>query len=197
MIPSSSASDPLELEHHRPHLVRFALMQLRDAAAAEDAVQETLLAAIQGAARFGGQSTVRTWLIGILKHKTLPPPRRASREQPLREDDSELATEDLDANFSADGHFVEAPANWGNPQQALEQSRFYDALERCMQGLPKNTARVFMMREVLDMPTGDICKELGITPTNCWVLLYRARMGLRTCLETGWFAGAPRPQRKP
>lgn len=185
------AVNPLELERHRPHLVRFALMQLRDASAAEDAVQETLLAAIQGAARFGGQSTVRTWLIGILKHKIIDHHRRAAREQPLREDDSELATEDLDAMFAGDGHFAEAPADWGNPQQALEQSRFYEALERCMQGLPKNTARAFMMREVLGMPTEDICKELAITSTNCWVLLYRARMGLRACLEKGWFAGTP------
>lgn len=192
-----SAPDPLELERHRPHLVRFALMQLRDAAAAEDAVQETLLAAIQGAASFGGQSTLRTWLIGILKHKIIDHHRRASREQPLREDDSELASTDLDTQFSDDGHFAETPADWGNPQQALEQSRFYDALERCMQGLPKNTARAFTMREVLGMPTEDICKELAITPTNCWVLLYRARLSLRACLEAGWFGGGTPDRGKP
>lgn len=187
MTLSPSAPDALELERHRPHLVRFALSQLRDPAAAEDAVQETLLAAIQGAERFSGNSTVRTWLIGILKHKIIDHHRRASREQPLREDDSELASEDLDAAFSADGHFAEMPSDWGSPQQALEQSRFYDALERCMQGLPKNSARVFMLREVHGMPTEEICKELAISSTNCWVLLYRARMSLRACLEVGWF----------
>ena len=179
--------DTLELERHRPHLIRFAMMQLRDAATAEDAVQETLLAAIQGAERFSGNSTVRTWLIGILKHKIIDHHRRASREQPLRDDDSELATEDLDASFSVDGHFAEMPADWGNPQQALEQSRFYDALERCMNALPKNSARVFMLREVHGMPTEEICKELAISSTNCWVLLYRARMSLRACLDAGWF----------
>jgi len=178
MTPTPDTPDTLELERHRPHLVRFAMMQLRDAATAEDAVQETLLAAIQGAERFSGNSTVRTWLIGILKHKIFDHYRRASREQPLRDDDSELATEDLDASFSAD---------WGNPQQALEQSRFYDALELCMNGLPKNSARVFMLREVHGIPTEEICKELAISSTNCWVLLYRARMSLRACLDAGWF----------
>ena len=190
MTPTPNTPDTLELERHRPHLVKFALLQLRDAAAAEDAVQETLLAAIQGAERFSGNSTVRTWLIGILKHKIIDHHRRASREQPLREDDSELATDDLDAVFAPDGHFAQMPANWGNPQQALEQSRFYDALERCMNGLPKNTARVFMLREVHGMPTDDICKELAISSTNCWVLLYRARMSLRACLEAGWFGNS-------
>ena len=193
MTTAPSAPEALELERHRPHLVRFALMQLRDAAAAEDAVQETLLAAIQGAERFGGQSTVRTWLIGILKHKIIDHHRRASREQPLREDDSELATDDLDAVFSANGHFAEMPSDWGNPQQALEQRRFHDALERCMQGLPKNSARVFLLREVHGMPTEEICKELAITATNCWVLLYRARMSLRACLEVGWFGHPETP----
>jgi RNA polymerase sigma-70 factor, ECF subfamily len=181
-----SAPAPLELERHRSYLLRFALLQLRDHGAAEDAVQETLLAALQGSAGFGGRSAVRTWLVGILKHKIVDHLRRASRE-PLAE---EASTEDVDALFAEDGHYAERPSAWGSPERALEQRGFFDALERCMQALPANTARAFVLREVMGMGTDEICKELCVTPTHCWVLLYRARMALRACLEKGWFAAA-------
>jgi RNA polymerase sigma-70 factor, ECF subfamily len=101
-----SAPAPLELERHRSYLLRFALLQLRDHGAAEDAVQETLLAALQGSAGFGGRSAVRTWLVGILKHKIVDHLRRASRE-PLAE---EASTEDVDALFAEDGHYAERPS---------------------------------------------------------------------------------------
>src|SRR5512136_2778516 len=98
MSPESSAPTPLELERHRPYLLRFALLQLRDRTAAEDAVQDTLLAAIQGASRFAGQSSVRTWLVGILKHKIIDGIRKTAREQPVERSDGNGA-EDLDAFF--------------------------------------------------------------------------------------------------
>lgn len=180
---------PLELETHRPQLLRFALLQLRDESAAEDAVQETLVAAIQGAASFAGQSSVRTWLIGILKHKIIDHLRRISRERPLALPDTETDLTDFDALFAADGHWAEAPGAWGNPDQSLEQNRFFEALERCLTGLPKATARAFMLREVMGVETDEICKELQISASNCWVMLYRARMSLRLCLEQTWFQG--------
>lgn len=187
MATQPSASRSLELERHRPYLVRFALLQLRDRGAAEDAVQETLLAAIQGAERFAGQSSVRTWLIGILKHKIIDSIRKSTREQTSSFGAGEGTAEDLDAYFESDGHFIEAPAEWRSPESALEESRFFDALERCLQTLPRNTARAFTMRELLGLDTREICKELRITPSNCWVMLYRARMNLRACLERTWF----------
>src|SRR5262252_367391 len=118
------AATPLELEQHRPYLLRFALLQLRDRSAAEDAVQETLLAAIQGAAQFAGQSSVRTWLVGILKHKIVDGIRKVSRERPL--ESAEDSGEDLDAFFSEDGHFAEAPQHWASPERALEEGRFFE-----------------------------------------------------------------------
>ena len=182
--------DPVELQKHRPQLVRFAMLQLRNATAAEDAVQETLLAALQSGASFAGQSSVRTWLVGILKHKIIDAIRKQSREQPLETADDETDIEDLqNAVYRDDGHHRETPADWGNPESALEQRKFFEVLERCMDGLPKRTARVFMMREVMGLETDEICKDLGITSTNCWVLLYRARMALRECLQGRWFAG--------
>jgi RNA polymerase sigma-70 factor (ECF subfamily) len=185
MAPDSPAPNALELERHRPYLLRFALLQLRDRSAAEDAVQETLLAAIQGASRFAGQSSVRTWLVGILKHKIVDSMRKASREQPI--ESLEDRGEDLDPFFADDGHFAEIPQQWANPERSLEERGFFDALERCLQSLPRNTARAFTMREVLGLETDEICKELRISTSNCWVMLYRARMSLRACLERTWF----------
>jgi RNA polymerase sigma-70 factor (ECF subfamily) len=186
-MPATDRPSPLELEGHRPYLVRFALLQLRDQSAAEDAVQETLLAAIQGAERFGGHSTVRTWLIGILKHKIIDQIRKATRERPLQVSAEESDTESLDAFFLDDGHFLEPPGEWDGPEKALEERRFFEALERCIEALPSNTAKVFTMREVMGIETEEICKELGISSSNCWVLIYRARMALRACLERSWF----------
>ena len=191
---ASIAPTPLELQAHRPQLLRFAMLQLRDESAAEDAVQDTLVAAIQGAAGFAGQSSLRTWLVGILKHKIIDQLRRAGRERPLSAllsgDDGDAG--DFDALFAADGHWVEPPAEWGSPDQALQQERFFEALERCLQGLPKKTGQAFMMREMLGFETAEICKELRISPSNCWVMLYRARMSLRLCLEQTWVQGSPR-----
>jgi RNA polymerase sigma-70 factor (ECF subfamily) len=184
MSPESSPA-PLELDQHRPYLLRFALLQLRDRSAAEDAVQETLLAAIQGASRFAGQSSVRTWLVGILKHKIVDSVRKASREQPI--ESLEDRGEDLDAFFADDGHFADIPQQWASPERSLEEKGFFDALERCLQSLPQNTARAFTMREVMGLETDEICKELRISTSNCWVMLYRARVSLRACLERTWF----------
>jgi RNA polymerase sigma-70 factor, ECF subfamily len=186
MSPESSAPTPLEVEQHRPYLLRFALLQLRDRTAAEDAVQDTLLAALQGASRFAGQSSVRTWLVGILKHKIIDGIRKTAREQPLERPDGDGA-EDLDAYFADDGHFADAPEEWASPERSLEERRFFEVLERCLQALPRNTASAFTMREVLGLETEEICKELGISTSNCWVMLYRARMSLRACLERTWF----------
>ena len=178
-----------ELDAHRPAMLKFAMLQLRNETHAEDCVQEALAAAIQGAERFSGGSSVRTWLIGILKHKILDHFRRSSREQALTADDQESSFDDFDVLFKEDGHFVEPPAAWANPEQALTQSQFFEVLEGCLEGLPKVTARVFTLREVMGVSTEEICKEFGITSNNCWVLIYRARMSLRECLENRWFSG--------
>lgn len=177
-----------ELESHRSALLRYAMAQLRDESHAEDCVQETLSAAIQNADRFGGNSAVRTWLIGILKHKILDHFRRVRRERPLVLADDETNLDDLDAYFKEDGHYEEQPAPWADPERALTEREFFEVLEECMSRLPKNTALVFRMREVLGVEVDEICRELSITANNCWVLIYRARMALRACLEQRWFA---------
>lgn len=176
-----------QIEALRPYLLRFASLQLRDAAAAEDAVQEALLAALAGQASFAGRANLRTWLTGILKHKIVDIIRRQSRE-PLLASEVDDEGAEIDELFTERGHWDERPAAWGDPDGALEQSQFFRALELCLQRLPERTARVFLMREHMGLETAEICKELDVTPTHCWVLLYRARMTLRECLQQTWFA---------
>jgi RNA polymerase sigma-70 factor (ECF subfamily) len=176
-----------EIEQHRPYLVRYATLQLRDAGAAEDAVQDTLIAALEGMDRFAGNSSVKTWLTGILKHKIIDHHRRQAREQPLTEDDERSEADAVDALFKPDGHWQTRPGNWADPDQSLENKKFLEALDLCTKNLPAKTARVFMMRDVMEVETEDICKELNITATNCWVMLHRARLSLRECLEITWF----------
>jgi len=173
-----------QIEAQRPYLLRYASMELRNSDAAEDAVQETLLAALAAESSFAGRSNLRTWLTGILKHKIVDSIRRSSRERPLEATDGESTVEDFDALFDETGHWQERPQAW--PEHALEEKQFLQALEKCLAALPPRTGQVFLMREHLGFETDDICKELGITATHCWVLLYRARMSLRDCLQRGW-----------
>jgi RNA polymerase sigma-70 factor, ECF subfamily len=181
-----------ELDAHRGYLLRVARLQLRDEALAEDVVQETLLAALSGKG-FAGKSSLKTWLTGILKHKIVDAIRRKQREPAavatFGDIDSELDIEDFDALFAANGAWASPPADWGDPEAALGQREFFDVLDFCLERLPPNTARVFMMREVMELESDEICAELSITSNNLWVILYRARMALRRCLEQHWFAG--------
>jgi RNA polymerase sigma-70 factor (ECF subfamily) len=170
------------VESQRPYLLRYASLQLRDRHSAEDVVQDTLVAALAGQAGFAGRSNLRTWLTGILKHKIVDAIRRASRDAAVAPDGDEF-----ESLFDERGHWVDAPAAWPDPGASLEQKQFFAALEDCLARLPAKTAQAFMMREHMGFETGDICKELGVTPTHCWVLLYRARMALRECLQANWF----------
>ena len=175
-----------QLKTLRPQLLKYAQLQLRNSAWAEDAVSETLLAALEKPQSFAGQSQLKTWLIGILKHKLIDQIRRNSREMSTTTaDDSADLDEDL---FQADGHWRDAPKDWGDPEHCLRQLDFMRVLEACVEHLPGQQGRLFMMREWLELDTEEICKELAISPTNLWVMLHRARLRLRECLQMNWFS---------
>jgi RNA polymerase sigma-70 factor, ECF subfamily len=177
---------------HRGYLLRVAMLQLRDSDLAEDVVQDTMLAALQGATTFSGRSSLKTWLTGILKHKIVDAIRRRAREPAFAALEEECQLDDFDALFDDSGHWENPPADWGDPEAQLSRQQFFDVVQFCLEKLPPNTARVFMMREVMELTSDEICKELTITSTNLWVILYRARMALRACLEQNWFAQAGR-----
>jgi RNA polymerase sigma-70 factor (ECF subfamily) len=188
--------DASELAEHRPVLMRYARLHLRDAAAAEDAVQETLVAALQSAGSFGGNSSLQTWLIAILRRKLIDHLRRGRREIAAADAGLEVADSDesglINRLFERDGHWATPPAAWSNPDAALEQAEFYAAFEECVRGLPERTAQAFVLREVDGLEAAEICKELAISTSNYWVLMHRARLRLRECLQKRWFAAHSR-----
>ena len=180
-----------EIESHRPYLLRYALAQLRDGQLAEEAVQEALVCALESVASFGGKSTLRTWLTSILRFKVIDLQRRAIAERHhLESTDPDSAALDeswLDELFDETGHWRVPPQAWSDPEAALEQRRFWEAFEKCLDRLPPSGSRVFFKREILGEDTAAICKDERITASNCWVILHRARLALRSCLEKRWF----------
>jgi RNA polymerase sigma-70 factor (ECF subfamily) len=176
----------LWIEKHGNALYRFALIRLRDTHKAEEVVQDTLVSALLAHSRFNGGASVRTWLIGILKHKIMDQFRQEAREAPLESPDllpSENEPFADDDCFDANGSWRENLSDWGNPEDSLERTQLMTILQRCLDALPDRLSRLFMLREVMEESTEMICQEMDISPTNVWTMLYRARMGLRQCLD--------------
>ena len=183
-----AASDPAPavrwLDEHGDALYAYALPRVRNADAAEDLVQETLLAAIKGHKDFAGLSAERTWLTGILNHKLIDHLRKSARQRPL----SELEVDVSEEFFDRRGQWKTASPDWeGRPDALLERAEFREVLQGCLSKLPGRLAQLFWLREAEDVATDELCQELGITPTNVWTMLHRARLGLRRCLGENWF----------
>jgi RNA polymerase sigma-70 factor (ECF subfamily) len=167
-------------------LYSYALQVLRDAAAAEDLVQETFLAALRNKDSFQGRSQEKTWLFGILKHKIVDSLRQKKR-QPAYEDDR-LEESELEALFNDDGSWKIPPSKWNARAEDLyERKQFFDTLTKCLKDLSERLSRVFTMRELEGVSSESICELLGITPNNLWIRMYRARTSIRRCLEEHWF----------
>jgi RNA polymerase sigma-70 factor (ECF subfamily) len=172
----------------RPVLLKLARLQLRNDTWAEDVVSETMIAALEAAPSFAGQSQVKTWVVGILKHKIIDHFRKAGREVSTDAQVEAAEVETFDELFHPDGHRNNMPLDWGDPEANFNRTQFFEILQMCVDKLPPALGRIFMMREWLEYETAEICKELGITATNAFVMLHRARMRLRECLEMNWFA---------
>ncbi len=172
------------LDEHGDALYAYAFPRVRNPDVAEDLVQETLLAAIKGHKDFAGLSAERTWLTGILKHKLIDHLRRSTRQRPLSELDVEVTEEFFDAR----GQWKVSSPDWrGRPDALLEREEFRDVLQSCLSKLPSRIAQLFWLHEAEEVSTEQLCQELGITPTNVWTMLHRARLGLRRCLGENWF----------
>ena len=183
---------PKTLASHRSFLYNYALAKVRQPNTAEELVQETLLAAVEGQTRFNGESKLRTWLTGILKHKIIDryrsEARNPARASPRFPADPDGQSEDTcDALFDSAGNWVNPPSAWPNPEQSLENQRFWEMMDSCLARLPAATARAFYLREIEGLSTEEICAELAISQSNCWVMLHRARLSLRQSLEECWF----------
>lgn len=166
------------LDEHGDVLYRFALGRLRSKEQAEDAVQECLVGALRNAQSFQGRAEERTWLIGILRNKISDQLRRAGRSK-----------EDVSIEFFSDrGHWVAAPGEWHDPEASLESQEFQSRFAECMERLPEPLAEAFLLRESEGLEPQNVCDALGISATNLSTRLYRARLLLRQCLETNWFA---------
>lgn len=176
-----------EIASHRDDLFRIASLQLRNRNVAEDVVQETLLAALNAADSYAGRASVKTWLVGILKHKVIDALRARSRDPKTVTDlGVEVRTDDLDALFDEAGIWRAKPREWEDPAARVRQRDFDRVLERCLKKLPGLSAQVFVLRELFDMSAEEICNLVGITRNHLNVLLYRARMSLRACLDLNW-----------
>lgn len=190
--------DDASISAIRRDMLRFARMQLRDSGAAEDMVQEALMAAMRSAKSFARRSAFKTWMFAILRNKIVDHIRASSREicssDLVGSSDLDAGLEEFDVLFKQGGHWNpdDRPATWSDPEAAFEQDAFWQVFDLCMNKLPEHIARVYTMRELLELETAEICAELGITPNNCFVILHRARLGLRECLENRWFQGESR-----
>ena len=168
------------------YLYRFALARIKDQTAAEDLVQETFLAALHGRKNFKGRSTVKTWLSAILKHKIVDYLRKNSRKQVIN--DTDTITESIDGFFHKNGNWKIRPGKWNlDPSKIYEQREFMDTFYKCLSELPDRLSKAFVLREMEGHSTKEICNALQVSSTNSWVMLYRARMFLRGCLELSWF----------
>jgi RNA polymerase sigma-70 factor (ECF subfamily) len=174
--------EPAEwLSRYGDALYRYALARLRRPQDAEEAVQETLLAALRARGQFQGRSDPRTWLMGILKRKVVDRLRAAARGAPA------TTLDDLDAWFDGRGKWRKAPWRWRDPSASAERSEFWAVLRDCLARLPARTAAAFTMRTLDGCPAPDVCRELDVSPGNLWVLLHRGRLQLVRCLELHWF----------
>lgn len=174
------------VDQHGDYLYNFAFSRVYSKEIAEDLVQDTFLAGLRAMHSFQGRSSELTWLISILKRKVIDYYRKASTSK-------EIVATEFTKPFRKDGlyegHWIleRAPKEWkGDLADPINRAEFRKILEQCLNELPENWKAVFVLKYIDDMENKDICKELECTPTNLWVMLHRARLKLRECIEMYW-----------
>jgi RNA polymerase sigma-70 factor, ECF subfamily len=190
----SGTAPALWVERYGDFLFRCAVARVRSVPAAEDLVQETFLAALKSQRAFRGEAPEKSWLAGILMNKIADYFRRQARERSFT--DLEFLAEEHGDRFRADGkswvHKL-GPKEWVVPEESLERKEFWVVLHHCCSKLPALVAQVYLLRELDGKTTQEICDLVGVSPNHSAVMLHRARLALRRCLERHWFAnGAER-----
>jgi RNA polymerase sigma-70 factor (TIGR02943 family) len=193
--PSANIDPDRWVDEHGDCLFRYALARVRDESLAEDLVQETLLSAIQSKTSYSGRSAEKTWLTSILKHKIIDHYRKNSRQVQITDEDLDMSG--LNYLFERpdvwDGHWADGlrPVDpQQSPEYVLERSEFWAVMNRCMSAMPNRVAYVFSMREMDGLSSSEICEIMAISAHNFWVIMHRARMQLRRCIEIKWFRKA-------
>jgi RNA polymerase sigma-70 factor (ECF subfamily) len=188
--PVSHADPERWVDEHGDCLYRYALTRVRKEEIAEDLVQETLLVAVRTHEKFGGRSTERSWLCGILKNKICDHFRKLGRETNFT--DLEFFSDEHSDKFDGENYWIHerGPSDWKpEGEDAMKRAEFWQTLQGCLAKMPERVAQVFMLREMDDLPSKEVCATLNISEANLWVMLHRARMALRQCLEMNFFDG--------
>lgn len=187
---ASRLSDHVFLEELRLQMLKFAMLQLDNEAQAEDAVQEALVGALKNVGSFERKAALKTWVFAILKHKITDLLRYRQRWVDVEGKPDGAEDDAMPSVFDTRGfwHQEDRPNRWAQPVEAIDDAQFWRVFEACLDHLPPAQGRVFMMREFIELDSDEICQSVEITTSNLYVLLHRARLQLRQCLETHWFS---------
>ena len=183
----ADASLEAQLPALRVRLIRHARFAVHDHSLAEDLVQDTLISVVEQHTRRRGDASLITWATAILKNKVADWYRSPAQRRMVQLDTEDESTGDaIDALYTAGGAYAEPVPAWQQPDNRTEQRQMMTVLERCVSCLPRQTGRVFMMREWLGFETPEICERLGVSAENCRTIMHRARMALRACMQRDW-----------
>jgi RNA polymerase sigma-70 factor (ECF subfamily) len=173
------------IELYADYLYNYSLTRVDNQEVAKDLVQETFFSGIKGKDNFRGQASERTWLVSILKRKIIDHYRKINSIKGKKE---------VRMSFYEDGErkgsWIEecVPQSWGNEaEKTIENEELKGALDNCIDNLPEKYRIVFLLKTVRNYETDEICNELGISSSNLWVIIHRARVQLRKCIEDSWF----------
>ena len=173
------------VDKYADYLYNYAIVRVNDSELAKDLVQETFVAGLNSAKNFKGSASERTWLVAILKRKVIDHYRKINSKKGK----AEVRMSYKDGN--EEGRWLEeqvADPFSRSENDRIENEELGEAIQECIMKLPPKQAQVFTMKTIQGISTEDICNELGINPSNLWVLVFRARTALMNCLNTSWFA---------
>ena len=176
------------VEEYSDALYNYAMARVMSEEYARDLVQETFLSALRTYENFRGESSEKTWLIAILKRKIVDYYRKQSRARVQSIDGGSADYFAEDGDRQGEWLLEKAPKSWTDDLgQLMDNEEFMHVFSHCLSKLPEKWAACFAMKNLEDYDAAEICKELDITPSNYWVILHRARLRLRECIEKSWF----------